>query len=420
MTLGFGPALFDERFALAAMRPTALRELPAFPGDALDPAWCGGDLCVQACAHDGRRGACRAASAWQTASRCAGARRASLLRAPGDRPGDAARRARLQGRDRQPPARQGPRPPRLGRRPRALVDARRLVPRRAADPRRARGLAGAAGGRAGARDRPPPRHRCAARSRPRVRAAARGAARGRPRGAREPARQPRRGDAAPRLRLRRAASSSWPTSGTRGASSCRFSAGWPSGTRSRRTRSMSVARCSRCRRARGPAASWGRSSLTRARPAREREQRELQAADGGEQQPGRRVAGEREPEAAAAEAGDQRQVERLMGGDGEGVRAGQRQPDDEHAQRERGDEPGGLEAEHERARQQGEPEQQLEGGVDGEGDGPGHGHRVADHTPFICEPRAQPVAFRRCPGSASTPCWRSAGCFRPAPAPPRR
>jgi deferrochelatase/peroxidase EfeB len=48
LTLGLGPGLFDGR--LRAARPLGLRELPAFPRDALDPAWCGGDLGVQACA----------------------------------------------------------------------------------------------------------------------------------------------------------------------------------------------------------------------------------------------------------------------------------------------------------------------------------------------------------------------------------
>ncbi|NED80325.1 deferrochelatase/peroxidase EfeB, partial [Streptomyces sp. SID11233] len=33
-------------------RPDALEELPAFPGDHLDKARGGGDLCVQACADD--------------------------------------------------------------------------------------------------------------------------------------------------------------------------------------------------------------------------------------------------------------------------------------------------------------------------------------------------------------------------------
>src|ERR1019366_4466997 len=52
LTVGFGPSLFDGRFGLGAGRPKALADLPAFPGDALDPARSGGDLCVQACADD--------------------------------------------------------------------------------------------------------------------------------------------------------------------------------------------------------------------------------------------------------------------------------------------------------------------------------------------------------------------------------
>ncbi|GAA3750239.1 iron uptake transporter deferrochelatase/peroxidase subunit [Streptomyces tremellae] len=53
LTVGFGPSLFAEgRFGLAARRPAALVDLPAFPGDALEAARSGGDLCVQACADD--------------------------------------------------------------------------------------------------------------------------------------------------------------------------------------------------------------------------------------------------------------------------------------------------------------------------------------------------------------------------------
>jgi deferrochelatase/peroxidase EfeB len=52
VTFGLGPSLFDERFGLAAMRPAPLRDLPALPGDELDPERSGGDLCVQACADD--------------------------------------------------------------------------------------------------------------------------------------------------------------------------------------------------------------------------------------------------------------------------------------------------------------------------------------------------------------------------------
>jgi deferrochelatase/peroxidase EfeB len=52
VTFGLGPSLFDHRFGLAARRPAALRPLPPLPGDELDPARSGGDLCVQACADD--------------------------------------------------------------------------------------------------------------------------------------------------------------------------------------------------------------------------------------------------------------------------------------------------------------------------------------------------------------------------------
>ncbi|GIH67205.1 iron uptake transporter deferrochelatase/peroxidase subunit [Microbispora siamensis] len=52
LTIGFGPSLFDERFGLADRRPPALADLPAFPGEDLQPGISGGDICVQACAHD--------------------------------------------------------------------------------------------------------------------------------------------------------------------------------------------------------------------------------------------------------------------------------------------------------------------------------------------------------------------------------
>jgi len=53
VTVGFGPSLFaGDRYAIADRRPTPLVEIPAFAGDAIDPAASGGDLCVQACATD--------------------------------------------------------------------------------------------------------------------------------------------------------------------------------------------------------------------------------------------------------------------------------------------------------------------------------------------------------------------------------
>jgi deferrochelatase/peroxidase EfeB len=56
LTFGFGAGLFvkdgQDRFGLLARRPAALIDLPAFPGDRLDPARSGGDVSVQACADD--------------------------------------------------------------------------------------------------------------------------------------------------------------------------------------------------------------------------------------------------------------------------------------------------------------------------------------------------------------------------------
>jgi len=56
VTFGFGPTLFSsggkDRFGLARRRPAPLVDLPAFAGDALQPAIGGGDLGVQVCAND--------------------------------------------------------------------------------------------------------------------------------------------------------------------------------------------------------------------------------------------------------------------------------------------------------------------------------------------------------------------------------
>ena len=52
VTVGFGPSLFDKRFGFGKYRPAALADIPALPGDALDPDISNGDLCVQACAND--------------------------------------------------------------------------------------------------------------------------------------------------------------------------------------------------------------------------------------------------------------------------------------------------------------------------------------------------------------------------------
>lgn len=56
ITIGLGPGLFEQagedRLGLRARRPSALAPLPSLPGDELQPARSGGDLCIQACADD--------------------------------------------------------------------------------------------------------------------------------------------------------------------------------------------------------------------------------------------------------------------------------------------------------------------------------------------------------------------------------
>ncbi|MEZ5321787.1 MAG: iron uptake transporter deferrochelatase/peroxidase subunit [Microthrixaceae bacterium] len=55
ITFGFGAGLWNrdgrDRYGMGAP-PSKLIDLPHFPGDKLDPALTGGDLCVQACAND--------------------------------------------------------------------------------------------------------------------------------------------------------------------------------------------------------------------------------------------------------------------------------------------------------------------------------------------------------------------------------
>ena len=57
LTFGFGPGMFRDargrdRFGLADRQPEALRDLPHFAADALDPTRSRGDICVQACSED--------------------------------------------------------------------------------------------------------------------------------------------------------------------------------------------------------------------------------------------------------------------------------------------------------------------------------------------------------------------------------
>ncbi|WP_028778409.1 iron uptake transporter deferrochelatase/peroxidase subunit [Shimazuella kribbensis] len=56
ITFGAGSTLFQkegiDRFGIASKRPSKLIDLPLFSGDNLQSEWCGGDLCIQACADD--------------------------------------------------------------------------------------------------------------------------------------------------------------------------------------------------------------------------------------------------------------------------------------------------------------------------------------------------------------------------------
>ena len=90
ITIGFGPGMFlgpdgADRFGLADRKPEALEDLPAFFGDTLRPEISGGDLCIQACAHDPQVAVHAIQTLPESASgsyRCGGPNSASVVRHP--------------------------------------------------------------------------------------------------------------------------------------------------------------------------------------------------------------------------------------------------------------------------------------------------------------------------------------------------
>jgi deferrochelatase/peroxidase EfeB len=50
--LGAGSSLFDDRYGLAPRKPAKLKPMTVFPDDALDPAWCHGDLSLTLSAEE--------------------------------------------------------------------------------------------------------------------------------------------------------------------------------------------------------------------------------------------------------------------------------------------------------------------------------------------------------------------------------
>jgi deferrochelatase/peroxidase EfeB len=84
VTFGLGPGAFA-----AGGRPVALRALPDFAGDALDPAWSGGDLALQVCARrpqEAEAALARLAAAAGDAVAERWRQSGTLGRGPGDRP----------------------------------------------------------------------------------------------------------------------------------------------------------------------------------------------------------------------------------------------------------------------------------------------------------------------------------------------